>query len=81
MKGLGATGRVHCIATPRAMAGAGIQPEISGPGEPAADFRIDGPDAHGIPGLVNLMGIESPGLTAALSIADYVRKLLDLGSR
>ena len=55
----------------------GIRPKISGPGEPAADFRIDGRDVHGIPGLVNLMGIESPGLTAALSIADYVRELLD----
>jgi len=55
----------------------GIRPKISGPGEAAADFRIDGPDAHGIPGLVNLMGIESPGLTAALSIADNVRGLLD----
>ncbi len=55
----------------------GIRPKISGPGEPAADFRIDGPDAHGIAGLVNLMGIESPGLTASLSIADCVRELLD----
>ena len=81
MNGLGAMGGVHCIATPRAMAGVDIRPEISGPGEPIADFRIAGPDAHGIPGLVNLMGIESPGLNAALSIADYVRKLLDLGSR
>ena len=58
----------------------GIRPKISGPGEPAADFRIDGPDVHGIPGLVNLMGIESPGLTAALSIGDYVLALLDGGS-
>ena len=54
----------------------GIRPKISGPGEPAADFRIDGPDVHGIPGLVNLMGIESPGLTASLSIADRVCELL-----
>jgi len=59
----------------------GVRPKISGPGEPAADFRIDGPNIHGIPGLVNLMGIESPGLTAALSIADYVSELLGRPSR
>jgi L-2-hydroxyglutarate oxidase LhgO len=59
----------------------GIRPKLSGPGEPAADFRIDGPETHGIVGLVNLMGIESPGLTAALSIADYVRELLNRSSR
>ena len=57
----------------------GIRPKISGPGEPPADFRIDGPGVHGIAGLVNLMGIESPGLTAAMSIADHVRALLDHG--
>ncbi len=51
---------------------AGIRPRISGPGEPAADFRIDGPVAHGVPGLVNLFGIESPGLTASLAIAEAV---------
>ena len=50
----------------------GIRPKISGPGEPAADFFIDGPAEHGIAGLVNLFGIESPGLTAALAIADEV---------
>ncbi|MFU8817689.1 MAG: NAD(P)/FAD-dependent oxidoreductase [Pseudomonadales bacterium] len=50
----------------------GIRPKISGPGEPAADFRIDGPPAHGVPGLVNLLGIESPGLTASLAIAEAV---------
>jgi L-2-hydroxyglutarate oxidase LhgO len=54
----------------------GIRPKISGPGEPAADFRIDGPAVHGITGLVNLFGIESPGLTASLAIAEYVRGLL-----
>ncbi len=43
---------------------AGLRPKISGPGEPAADFRIDGPAVHGVAGLVNLFGIESPGLTA-----------------
>jgi L-2-hydroxyglutarate oxidase LhgO len=54
----------------------GIRPKISGPDEAAADFRIDGPDDHGIPGLVNLYGIESPGLTSCLAIADHVRRLL-----
>ena len=55
---------------------AGVRPKLSGPGQPAADFRIDGPEAHGLPGLVNLFGIESPGLTASLSIAEHVSKLL-----
>lgn len=54
----------------------GIRPKISGPKEPAADFRIDGPRQHGVPGLVNLFGIESPGLTASLAIGHYVRELL-----
>lgn len=47
----------------------GIRPKISGPHEPAADFMIVGPATHGIPGLVNLFGIESPGLTSSLAIA------------
>jgi L-2-hydroxyglutarate oxidase LhgO len=51
---------------------AGIRPKITGPGEPAADFAVQGPEAHGIPGLVNLYGIESPGLTASLPLADEV---------
>lgn len=55
---------------------AGIRPKLSGPGEPAADFRIDGPETHGVPGLVNLFGIESPGLTAALAIAERVGELI-----
>jgi L-2-hydroxyglutarate oxidase LhgO len=55
---------------------AGIRPKITGPGEPAADFRIDGPAAHGVPGLVQLFGIESPGLTASLAIAEHVAALL-----
>jgi L-2-hydroxyglutarate oxidase LhgO len=54
---------------------AGIRPKITGPTEPAADFRIDGPQFHGIPGLVNLFGIESPGLTSSLAIADHVAEL------
>lgn len=48
----------------------GIRPKVSGPHEPAADFMIVGPAAHGIPGLVNLFGIESPGLTSSLAIAE-----------
>jgi len=54
----------------------GIRPKISGPHDPAPDFRIDGPATHGIPGLVNLFGIESPGLTASLAIADAVLEAL-----
>lgn len=51
---------------------AGIRPKIAGPGQPAADFLIQGPATHGIAGLVNLFGIESPGLTASLAIAERV---------
>jgi L-2-hydroxyglutarate oxidase LhgO len=54
----------------------GIRPKISGPGEVAADFRIDGPAQHGRPGLINLLGIESPGLTASLAIAEQVEQIL-----
>lgn len=56
---------------------AGIRPKISAPGQPAADFRIDGPKVHGVPGLVNLFGIESPGLTASLAVADAVCAALE----
>jgi L-2-hydroxyglutarate oxidase LhgO len=58
---------------------AGVRPKISGPRDPAADFRIDGPREHGVPGLVNLLGIESPGLTSSLAIAEEVAKVV--GSR
>jgi L-2-hydroxyglutarate oxidase LhgO len=54
---------------------AGIRPKIVGPDQPAADFIIQGASQHGIPGLINLFGIESPGLTAALAIAEYVGRL------
>lgn len=55
---------------------AGIRPKLSGPGELPADFAIDGPKAHGVSGLINLFGIESPGLTASLAIAEEVVKQL-----
>ncbi len=55
---------------------AGIRPKIVGPGAPDADFRIDGPDRHGVPGLIHLYGIESPGLTAALAIGERVARLM-----
>jgi len=48
---------------------AGMRARISGPEEPAADFRIDGPATHGVEGLLNLFGIDSPGLTASLALA------------
>jgi L-2-hydroxyglutarate oxidase LhgO len=60
---------------------AGIRPKISGPSEPAADFLVQGPQSHGIPGLVNLYGIESPGLTASLPLADEVVRLLETQRR
>ncbi|KAA0677454.1 NAD(P)/FAD-dependent oxidoreductase [Azospirillum brasilense] len=50
----------------------GVRPKLSGPGQPQADFLIQGPETHGVPGLVNLFGIESPGLTSCLVIADEV---------
>jgi L-2-hydroxyglutarate oxidase LhgO len=55
---------------------AGIRPKISGPAAPAADFLIQGPSTHGVPGLVNLFGIESPGLTSCLAIGARVASLV-----
>jgi L-2-hydroxyglutarate oxidase LhgO len=55
---------------------AGIRPKICGPDEPAADFVVQGPETHGVPGLVNLYGIESPGLTASLPLAEEVIRRL-----
>lgn len=55
---------------------AGIRPKISGPNQAARDFCIQGPKDHGVPGLVNLFGIESPGLTSSLAIAEVVVELL-----
>ena len=55
---------------------AGIRPKLHGPSEPMPDFRVDGPEVHGIAELVNLLGIESPGLTSSLAIAEMVREKL-----
>ena len=55
---------------------AGIRPKLVGPGQAAADFRIDGPEKHGLP-LVNLLGIESPGLTACLALARLTAQRLE----
>jgi L-2-hydroxyglutarate oxidase LhgO len=55
---------------------AGIRPKLHGPGEPQPDFRIDGADVHGLPGLVALFGIESPGLTSSLAIGETVAGML-----
>lgn len=57
----------------------GIRPKIHGPGEEQPDFIIQGPETHGVSGLVNLFGIESPGLTASMAIADKVAE--SLGNR
>jgi len=54
----------------------GIRPKLSAPGEAAADFVIQGPATHGVNGLVNLFGIDSPGLTASLAIAEGVADML-----
>jgi L-2-hydroxyglutarate oxidase LhgO len=57
----------------------GIRPKLSAPGEPAADFVIQGEETHGLPGLINLYGIDSPGLTASLAIAEEVVSMVDRG--
>ena len=54
----------------------GIRPKLNGPGAPSRDFMIQGPAEHGVRGLINLFGIESPGLTAALAIAEVVQGLV-----
>lgn len=56
---------------------AGIRPKLAAPAGHDADFVIHGQAQHGVPGLINLYGIESPGLTACLAIADTVRGMLD----
>lgn len=54
----------------------GIRPKLSGPGQPTADFMLQGEIVHGVAGVVNLYGIESPGLTSSLAIADRVLHML-----
>ncbi len=56
----------------------GVRPKLQGPGEPAHDFILQGPVDHGVAGLMNLFGIESPGLTASLALADEVLSRLGL---
>ncbi|MBW4092341.1 MAG: NAD(P)/FAD-dependent oxidoreductase [Proteobacteria bacterium] len=58
---------------------AGIRPKITPPGAPAQDFVVQGPQTHGVPGLINLFGIESPGLTASLALAAHVREVAETG--
>jgi L-2-hydroxyglutarate oxidase LhgO len=56
---------------------AGIRPKISGSGEPSRDFSISGPQEHGVAGVINLFGIESPGLTASLALGQHIAGLAD----
>jgi L-2-hydroxyglutarate oxidase LhgO len=58
---------------------AGIRPKTTPRGAPAQDFVVQGPQTHGVPGLINLFGIESPGLTASLAIADHVLEVAETG--
>lgn len=64
------------LAVGRALARAGIRPRIHGPDDSPADFMTQGPAEHGLAGAVNLFGIESPGLTASLALADRVLRRL-----
>jgi L-2-hydroxyglutarate oxidase LhgO len=54
----------------------GVRPKIVGPGQPAGDFLVAGPSQHGVPGVVSLFGIESPGLTSSCALAKYVERQL-----
>ena len=54
----------------------GVRPKLSGPSEAAADFLVQGPDEHGLPGLVQLLGIESPGLTSSLALGELVAEVV-----
>lgn len=55
----------------------GIRPKIVGPGEAAGDFKIHDAQVHGVPGLIQFFGMESPALTASLAIGNHVVKLLN----
>lgn len=59
----------------------GIRPKIQAPGEPAFDFMITGPADHGVPGLIHLFGIESPGLTSCMAIAEHVAGIAQVNTR
>jgi L-2-hydroxyglutarate oxidase LhgO len=54
----------------------GVRPKLAAAGSPNADFLVQGPETHGVPGLVQLFGIESPGLTASLALAELVMERL-----
>jgi L-2-hydroxyglutarate oxidase LhgO len=54
----------------------GIRPRLNGPGEPMADWIVQGPSEHGVPGLVHLFGIESPGITSSMPIAEMVAGMI-----
>ena len=54
----------------------GIRPKVHGPEAPAPDFQLHGPAEHGVPGWMDLFGIESPGLTSCLALADEVLRRL-----
>ncbi|MBL8538716.1 MAG: NAD(P)/FAD-dependent oxidoreductase [Hyphomonadaceae bacterium] len=56
---------------------AGVRPKLGGPDAPPTDFIIEGPERHGAPGLINLLGIESPGLTSSLAIGAYVADMAE----
>ena len=56
---------------------AGVRPKLQAAGEPARDFVVQDAAEHGVAGLVNLFGIESPGLTASLALAELVVRRLD----
>lgn len=56
---------------------AGVRPRLNGPGEPPADWMFQGPCEHGLPGLINLFGFESPGITSSMAIAEVVGRMLD----
>jgi L-2-hydroxyglutarate oxidase LhgO len=57
---------------------AGIRPKLVGPGKSAHDFVVHGPEMHRTPGLVHCLGIESPGLTSSLAIADMIATLTEI---
>ena len=56
---------------------AGIRPKIVCEGEASRDFCISGPQEHGVAGIVNLFGMDSPGLTASLALGEYIAALTD----